>query len=102
MKGTRMTTNWRTIQLFLSEEGVCEVEADADDYSRMKCSCPGFSKVKRCAHTKHVKKRIEDNNGVYSIRLPEDLTEEELAEAMESSESFRQLIVRYAKIEVLD
>jgi hypothetical protein len=102
MKGLDMTTDWRTVQLFLDDNGVAEVEADVDDYQNMRCTCNLFRKsLKKCRHTTYIKKVIEKNGGAYSIKLPEDLPDEELDAAMESKESFRALLIKYAPIEVL-
>lgn len=102
MKGIGMATDWRTVQVFLSDDGVFEVEADAEDYTRMRCTCSPFKSGKKCRHTKHVKKRIDDNGGTYSIMLPEDVSDDEVEAAMETAESFRNLIIKYAKVEVLE
>lgn len=102
MRGTGMATEWLTVQVFLSEDGVFEVEANSDDYRKMRCNCSGFFSSKKCRHTKHIRKRIEDNGGTYSILLPDDLSDDAVEEAMSSSESFRDLIIHHAKVEVLD
>lgn len=101
MKGANMTTDWRTVQFFLDETGVCEVEADASDYKKMRCTCPAFTTRKRCKHTRHVKKSIEENDGNYTVRLLEDVTDEMIDESMDSAEAFRTLLVYHAKVEVV-
>lgn len=97
-----MAIDWRTVQVFLSSKGVCEVEADSTDYAKMRCTCPSFKLSKRCKHTKFVKQKIKDNGGSYSIVIPTDLADEELEEAMQTSESFRDLVIHHAKVEVLE
>jgi hypothetical protein len=102
MKGLDMSTDWRTVQLFLDIDGVVEVEADVADYENMRCTCNLFRKTsKKCRHTTFIKKSIEKNGGSYSIKLPDDLPDEIVDAAMESKEAFRDLLVRYAPIEVL-
>lgn len=101
MKGLGMALEWRTIQLFLSDDGVYEVEAATEDYSKMRCTCAGFKTAKKCKHTRHVKKRIEENNGTYAIRIPEDISDEEIQFAMADPEIFRDLLIHHAKIEVI-
>jgi len=36
--------NWRTVQMFLGEEGVSEVSVDADNAFNVRCTCPSYSK----------------------------------------------------------
>lgn len=101
MKGTGMA-DWRLIQIFLADEGVFEVEADADDYTKMRCSCPVSNGARRCKHIKLIRKRIDDNDGTYRIQIPSDVTDEMVMEASEDPELFRELMLHYSKIEVLD
>lgn len=97
-----MAIDWRTIQIFLSSDGVCEVEADAQDYAKMRCSCSSFKPSKRCKHTKFVKQKIKENGGSYSIVIPSDLEDEDMEQAIKTSEGFRNLIIHHAKVEVLE
>jgi len=101
MKGLSMT-DWRLVQIFLSEDGVFEVETDADDYTKMRCTCPVSNGSRRCKHIKLIRKRINDNDGTYRIQLPSDISDEAIMEAMEDPEMFRELIIHHSKIEVLD
>jgi hypothetical protein len=101
MRGSRMDIDWRTLQLFLDDVGVAEVEADADNYQTMKCSCPVFSRTKKCKHVRHVRKHMDEHDGTYSIQIPEDVPEEVVTAAMLTKESFRELIVKYSIIEVI-
>lgn len=101
MKGANMTTDWRTVQFFLDEKGVCEVEADASDYKKMRCTCPVFATRRRCKHTRHVKRLIDENDGNYTVRLSEEVTDEMIDESMDSPEAFRTLLVYHAKVEVI-
>ena len=101
MKGSPMTTDWRTVQMFLDDEGVFEVEADADDYSKMRCTCPAFRSSKKCKHARLVRRRIEENGGTYSIQIPETVPDAYIMEAMQDPIMFRNLIINHAKIEVV-
>jgi hypothetical protein len=39
MRGLNMEIDWRTVQLFLDDSGVSEVEIDAEDATNVRCSC---------------------------------------------------------------
>lgn len=97
MKDTLMTEDWRTVQLFLGDNGVCEVEVDSNKPSNIRCNC-GTS---RCAHVKHVRKIMDENEGHYTISVPAEIDEMEALVAMSSAEEFRNFIVKYGKVEVL-
>ena len=101
MKGTDMSPTWQTLQLFLSDDGVHEVEATSDDYRKMRCTCSVYKTGKRCKHIRFIRRHVEDNDGNYSIYIPEHLTEGELDEALESPETFRELLIHYSRIEVI-
>lgn len=101
MKGPKMDIDWRTVQLFLSEDGIAEVEIDSENSTKVRCSCPEFQKVARCKHQRRVKRAISENHGHYTVMVPEEVSEEVALEAMSSQEAMREFILRYAKIEVL-
>lgn len=101
MKGSQMDIDWRTVQLFLSEDGIAEVEIDSDNSSKVRCSCPQFQRQARCKHQRKVKMAIAENHGQYTVMVPEDIPEEIALTAMEDSKAMREFIIRYAKIEVL-
>lgn len=92
---------WRTVQLFLSEDGVHEVELDIQDNRRMRCSCSRFSKFNKCKHIKWIDNKIIEHGGHYNIQVPSQVDEMEAVFAFDSAESFREFVVKYAKIEVL-
>jgi predicted nucleic acid-binding Zn finger protein len=97
-----MGIDWRTIQMFLSEDFVCEVQVDVDNHKKMRCSCPNFLRGGRCKHVRFVRNASDANNGHYSITVAgEDATEELVREAAKDSKSFRDFIIKYAVIEVL-
>ena len=93
--------SWRTVQLFLGDEGVSEVLIDAANAFNAKCTCPSFSKFKKCKHTSFVLEKIEDNHGHYGVQIPDTVDDEEAFEALNDPESFRDFVIKYGKIEVL-
>lgn len=93
--------DWRTVQLFLSEDGVHEVEIDLADNRRIRCTCPKFSKSSKCKHTKFIEDSVEKHNGHYNIQVPKEVDEMEAAYAFDTAETFRDFVLKYAKIEVL-
>jgi hypothetical protein len=101
MKGQHMSSPWRTVQQFISAQGVgiFDVEVDTDT-KETRCNCPIFSKRKECKHVAFVNNRIR-NSGHYSILVPNEIPEEMAMEANQDAESFREFVVHYAKIEVL-
>ena len=101
MKGASVNMDWRTIQLFLSDDGVHEVEIVVDDYRKMRCTCSYYKTGKRCKHIRHIRAQIDKNGGDYSIKIPEYLSDDELHEALLSPESFRELLIHHSHIEVL-
>ena len=104
MKGDSVTGQWRTLQMFLSEDGVHEVEADVDDYAKMKCTCTAYQSSrspKKCKHTRLVRRRIDLNGGTYAIKIPDDVPDTVVDEALLSPKSFRDMLIRYAKVEFL-
>jgi hypothetical protein len=101
MKGSQMDIDWRTVQLFLSDEGVAEVEIDSENSSKVRCNCKEFMRNARCKHQKRVKAHIQANHGHYTVMVPEDVPEETAIKAMADSKAMREFILKHAKIEVL-
>lgn len=116
MEDLEMTTDWRTVQIFLVEDGprkdlnesyvgtdiyVCEVEIDTDNKDNLRCNCKGFENRSRCKHTIFVKNSIKANGGNFNLVVPEELDSEKIEEALDDSLLFRQLIINYAKIEFI-
>jgi hypothetical protein len=93
----------RVVQLFLSPSnsagpGIFEVSNTPS--GDLVCDCPGFTGRKTCKHTKFVRIRQENNNGVYPLEISTRATKEEAAEAAKSNKTFRDFVVKYGKIEV--
>lgn len=102
MKGVEMQIDWRTIQMFLDENGVYEVEVDVDNNKKVRCSCSTFKLSARCKHVKFVRTQMDAGEGHYSIQIPVDISDEEAHLAMSSAELFRNFIIKYGKVEVID
>jgi hypothetical protein len=96
-----MDIDWRTVQMFLSEEGIAEVEIDTDNSSKVRCSCPSFQKNARCKHQRKVRATIAENFGHYTVLVPEDVPEEVALTAMSDPQKMREFIIRYGRVEVL-
>lgn len=97
-----MDIEWRTVQLFLDNDGVAEVEIDAENNKKVRCSCKGFMASGRCKHAKFVRHRMGTNNGLYSIEIPEEVPDEVALAAMGDASQFRDFILKYARVEVID
>ena len=96
-----MSSSWRTVQQFISEQAIGIFEVDVNtDTRETRCNCPVWSKRGSCKHTQFVNFRIK-NTGQYSILIPSEVPEEMAEEANETPEKFREFVVKYAKIEVL-
>ncbi len=101
MKDATMLSDWRTVQLFLSEDGIAEVEVDALRPYQARCNCKAGAAKGKCAHIKRVREVMDANNGHYTVHIPVEIEEEEADLAMEDAESFRKFIIKYGKVEVL-
>lgn len=105
MKGKAMSDNdYRVVQFFLSPSqspgpGIFEVSMSKDGFS-YKCTCPGYQGRKTCKHLKFVKARVENNDGTYPMEISTRATKEDAKKATESSDSFREFILKFGKIEV--
>lgn len=101
MRGHSLSSPWRTIQQFISEQaiGIFEVEVNTDT-KETRCNCPLWAKKGSCKHIQFVNFRIK-NTGHYSILIPPEVSEEMALEANDDPAKFREFVVKYAKIEVL-
>lgn len=97
-----MDIDWRTVQLFLGEEGVSEVSIASHNPKKVRCTCASFFNAARCKHTKYVKQRMQENGGSYSISIPEEIDDNEAYDAMIDSDTFREFVIRYGAVEVID
>lgn len=97
-----MKNGWRTVQMFLEEAGIFEVEVDSTNRNKVRCSCSAFKNSTRCKHAKFVKNAMNENDGHYTIQIPVEVDEDEAIIAMDSAEAFRQFIIKYGRVETLD
>lgn len=101
MKGPSMSSDWMTVQQFISSQGVGIFEVELETRTKeTRCNCPVWNKKSTCKHTAFVKSKIK-NTGHYSINVPNSVPEEWAIEASEDPDKFREFIVNYATIEVL-
>lgn len=97
-----MQHDWRTLQMFIDDQGVYEVEVDSLDKSKLRCTCPAFQRRNtHCVHTAYVAENMVANNGHYQIHIPQEVDEDLAENALADSAAFREFIIRYAKVEVL-
>ena len=102
MRGKKVDTSWRTVQLFISSQAAGVFEVDVNTETRdMRCSCPVWKKTELCKHVSFVRHRMILNGGHYSIQIPYEVPEELAVAANDSPEKFRDFILKYSKIEVL-
>lgn len=101
MKGPQVSSAWRTVQQFISAQGmgIFEVEVETDT-KETRCTCPVYGKRGFCKHIQFVKDKIK-YTGHYSIMVPNEIPEELALEANIDAEKFREFVVKYAKIEIL-
>ena len=88
-------SEWRTVQFFLATTGVYEVETDST--GKYRCSCGRDM----CKHCRFCQQKAQDNGGSYPVRVSTRATESEIKRAQRSPRKFRDLLVKYAKVEVL-
>jgi hypothetical protein len=93
--------DWRTIQMFLSEDGVSEVLVDNENPTKMKCTCPQFEAKASCKHTKYIKSHMVNNKGHYTVLVPQEVDEDIVTMAMQEQDSMRDFIINYARVVVL-
>jgi hypothetical protein len=96
-----MDIKWRTIQFFISANGVCEVQSDDTSTKKLRCTCRDFALLARCKHIKFVKERIGET-GIFTVKLAEDTDSENIIAAMDNPDLFREFLIHHAKIEVLE
>ena len=102
MREFTVESTWRTVQLFLTKDYIAEVEVNSVDNRQVRCNCRGYVGVGRCNHVKYVKAHMKNNGGHYTVKIPTEIDDDLAEMAMQDSEMFRQFIIDYAKVEVLD
>jgi hypothetical protein len=78
--------------------GIYEVNLLKD--GEFSCTCPGYFARKSCKHTAFVKAKVKQNGGHYPLEISAECTSEEANKAMESTEAFRDFILKFGRIEV--
>lgn len=103
MKGKAMEIEWRTVQLFLNNDdfGISEVSVDALNARKIRCNCNKFSKMGRCKHVKFIREKMDKTGGVFNLTIPPEVPDEEAFDALGDTDLFRELVVKYGKIEVI-
>lgn len=104
MKGTSMASRWRTIRVFLDDNGVDEVDWDLENPDSLRCTCPQFSRnadrtvSRKCKHiTFLMREAKESSDGKFRIRLDKDIPDEVAYKALrEDAAAFRDLIIRHS------
>jgi hypothetical protein len=96
-------TDLSLVQVFLSQSqtpGPSIYEVTTDPKGELYCTCPGFAGRRTCKHTKFVQARIDGNKGIYPLEISQKATQEDAEKAKESTEAFREFIIKFGKIEV--
>jgi hypothetical protein len=101
VKGTNVKSDWRTVQLFLDNDGISEVEVDSTRPNVARCNCRQFQSKRKCEHVKFIQKIMNENDGHYTVHIPVEIEDEEAEMAMKDANAFRHFIIKYAKVEVL-
>jgi len=96
-----MQIEWRTVQFFLEDDLVCEVEVDSLERKKVRCNCPVFRKDGKCKHSKHVRLKMAEHDGHYPISVTSEGSLEMAQAAMSSAEEFREFLIHFAKTEVI-
>lgn len=101
MKGSNVSSDWMTVQQFISAQGAGVFEVELETITKeTRCNCPVWSKKGMCKHVSFVASRIK-NRGHYAISVPTSVPEEWALEASQDPDKFREFVVNYATIEVL-
>ena len=101
MKGPNVSSDWMTVQQFISAQGAGIFEVELDTVTKeTRCNCPVWDKKGTCKHVAFVSVRIK-TRGHYSISVPTSVPEEWAVEASDDPKKFREFVVNYATIEVL-
>jgi hypothetical protein len=101
MSEVKMSANWRTVQMFLSENGVYEVQLDINDNTNIKCDCKTYKPKSWCKHAKFVRTKMDGNDGHFQIFIPEEIEDDEAYAVMTDAVKFREFIIKHGKVEVI-
>jgi len=92
--------DWMITQIFLSDTGVHEVDVHHGSH-KLRCDCAGFQTRGNCKHTRFVKQRMDNNGGIYPVEISNRVNHEVSIEASKDPAAFRNLLLKYGKIEAL-
>ena len=92
-----VTMEWKTIKFFLSTDGVDEVEAS--NTKALRCTCNGFKLRSHCKHVEWCTGILKE--GTFPVEISKYTPKDEIELAKTSHEAFRNLLIRWGKIEVL-
>lgn len=92
MSGTKMY-GWKTVQFFLSNDEVCEVQISHD--RDLRCTCKGYIGRKNCRHINWCKSQLK--NGEYPIEITNDIPPSLLEEAKTNPTAFRNIVLKYGR-----
>jgi hypothetical protein len=104
MKGTSMAgARWRTIRVFLDENGVDEVDWDMDNRTDLRCTCPQFARnqskpniSRKCKHVAYLLREMKET-GRFRLRLDKDIPDEVAQAALrDDPAAFRDLVIRHS------
>ena len=103
MKGPKMESEWRTIQMFLDEEtlGIYEVQINSINPKQIVCSCKAYVVSTRCKHVRYIKTSMDGNDGHYAIQIPASVADDVSVDAIATADDWREFVVKYAKVIVL-
>ena len=99
-----MRDDLKLVQIFLTQNqspGPSVYEVGLDEDNKVICTCPGYRGRSVCKHSKIVKQRMEDNEGVYPIQHWKNAPKEEIEKARLSNKNFREFIIKFGNIEVI-
>jgi predicted nucleic acid-binding Zn finger protein len=98
-------SRWRTIRVFLDDNGVDEVDWDLDNQDSLRCTCAQFQRnvdrpgiTRKCKHiTFLLREAKETSDGKFRIRLDKDIPDEVAYKALrEDTAAFRDLVIRHS------
>lgn len=97
---------WRLVQQFLSTNGVYEVEVNIPASNRhqrpiLRCNCPGWAARGSCKHSLFLLERTRQFEGELIMTFDRRATPVDLAQALESDDSFRAFVTEFGIVEVI-
>lgn len=95
-------SDWLTVKMFITEDGIAEVLGHVEDYRKLRCTCPQFvSSSRSCRHTKFTRKYLDENDGNMKLTLPPEASDDEVFDAMADTDKFREMVIKYGKVEYI-